>query len=154
MSRAERAPQATEGAALRAESAGGEPSGGPSPLEERFAGQRSLHDQRGKATYYGDQFAGRSTASGERYDPRAFTAAHRTLPFGTIVRVVRIDGSRSVVVRVTDRGPFGSRARIVDLSRVAAERLGMIRLGVVDVRLEVLEYGPPPKKSKKKRRRR
>jgi rare lipoprotein A len=93
----------------------------------------------GKATYYGDSLAGNKTASGEVYDPRAFTAAHRTLPFGTVVRVVRLDTQRYVYVRITDRGPFGNRQRIIDLSKIAAERLGMLRAGVVKVRVEVLE---------------
>jgi rare lipoprotein A len=96
----------------------------------------------GEASYYGDSLAGRHTANGERYDPRAFTAAHRTLPFGTIVRVVRTDTNAVVYVRVTDRGPFGSARRILDLSRAAAERLHMIRAGVARVRAEIVEYGP------------
>jgi rare lipoprotein A len=95
----------------------------------------------GRATYYSDALRGRSTASGEPYDPGALTAAHRSLPFGTQVRVVRADSGRSVVVRINDRGPFGNEERILDLSRSAAERLDMIRAGVVRVRAEVLEYG-------------
>ena len=67
------------------------------------------------------------------------TAASRDLPFGTIVRVVRVDTGASVVVRVNDRGPFGDRRRILDLSRAAAERLDMIRAGVVTIRAEILE---------------
>ncbi|MBN1770185.1 MAG: septal ring lytic transglycosylase RlpA family protein [Deltaproteobacteria bacterium] len=96
-------------------------------------------EQEGKATYYSDSLAGNSTASGEPYDPRALTAAHRTLPFGTRVRVTRLDNDLSVEVRINDRGPFGRRDRIIDLSRAAAEQLEMIRAGVVRVRLEVLE---------------
>ena len=95
----------------------------------------------GAASYYSDALAGRPTASGEPYDPRAFTAANRDLPFGTVLRVVRIDTGASVIVRVNDRGPFGQRRRIVDLSRAAAERLDMISRGVVNVRVEVLEDG-------------
>ena len=95
----------------------------------------------GKAAYYSDALAGRPTASGEPYDPRALTAAHRKLPFGTRVRVVRPSSGRSVVVTINDRGPFGDERRILDLSRAAAERLDMIRAGVVDVRAEILEYG-------------
>lgn len=96
----------------------------------------------GKATYYSDRLAGRRTASGARYDPRAFTAAHRELPFGSVLLVTRVDTGQSVRVTVTDRGPFGSEERIVDLSRAAAEVLQMIRAGVVPVRLQVLSYGP------------
>lgn len=120
-----------------------QPAGTPeSELAARYDGRRALSASQGSATYYGDSFAGRKTASGERYDPAKFTAAHRTLPFGTVIRVVRMDRKAAVYVRVTDRGPFGSKSRIIDLSRAAAERLDMIRTGVVRVRLEVVEYGP------------
>ena len=95
--------------------------------------------QEGKATFYSDSLAGNRTANGETYDPQELTAAHRTLPFGTVVRVTRLDGERSVEVRINDRGPFGRRDRIIDLSRAAAEALDMIHAGVVSVRLEVLE---------------
>lgn len=80
-------------------------------------------------------------ANGEVYDPRLPTMAHRSLAFGTIVRVVRTSTGAAVTVRVTDRGPFGKRRRIADLSREAARRLDMIRQGVVDVRLEILSHG-------------
>lgn len=107
--------------------------------------------QRGRATYYADKFTGRRTASGERYNPRALTAAHRTLPFGALVDVVRKDGRR-VRVRINDRGPF-ARGRIIDLSRRAAERIGLIREGVTDVTLELI-WKPPPRKGKGKGKRR
>ena len=93
--------------------------------------------ERGHASFYADSLAGHSTASGEPYDPRALTAAHRTLPFGTIVEVARADGRR-VRVRVNDRGPFGPKGRIIDLSRSAAEAIGMIRDGVVLVTLRIV----------------
>lgn len=94
----------------------------------------------GRASYYADSLAGNLTASGERYDPQKLTAAHRTLPFGSVVRVTRLDTGASVTVRITDRGPFAGReqGRIIDLSRAAAENIDMIRRGVVDVRVEVL----------------
>ncbi|XXS02328.1 septal ring lytic transglycosylase RlpA family protein [Sorangium sp. So ce426] len=92
--------------------------------------------QHGRATYYADKFTGRRTASGERYNPRALTAAHRTLPFGAVVDVVRRDGRR-VRVRINDRGPF-KRGRIIDLSRKAAERIGLIQDGVTQVTLELI----------------
>lgn len=96
----------------------------------------------GRASYYSDALAGRSTASGEPYDPRAFTAASRDLPFGTRVRVTRVDregnAMANVVVRINDRGPHRDRRRILDLSRAAAEQLDMIRAGVVQIRAEVL----------------
>lgn len=92
--------------------------------------------QAGWATYYASRFAGRVTANGERYDPGAMTAAHRTLPFGTLVRVQRADG-RSVVVRINDRGPYVS-GRILDLSYRAAAELGMVKQGKVWVEIHVL----------------
>jgi rare lipoprotein A len=91
----------------------------------------------GVASYYADSLAGRPTASGEPYDPAALTAAHRTLPFGTLVEVTRDDG-RSVVVRINDRGPFGKKKRIIDLSRRAAEALGIVRAGVAEVTVRVV----------------
>lgn len=118
-------------------------------LAERFGRSRALSVQTGSASYYADKFAGRSTASGAPYQPHEFTAAHRTLPFGTVLRVTRKDGGQVVYVRVTDRGPYGPRGRILDLSRAAAEHLGMLRAGVVKIKVEVLEYGP-----RKQRRRR
>lgn len=102
------------------------------------AGDRSVMgppEQVGYATWYGKALAGRKTASGERFDPDKMTAAHRTLPFGTLVEVRRVDTGRSVVVRITDRGPFSGRGRIIDLSRKAAEELGILRDGVARVEL-------------------
>ncbi|MHB0777222.1 septal ring lytic transglycosylase RlpA family protein [Halomonas sp. WWR20] len=92
--------------------------------------------QKGQASYYGDAHRGKRTASGERYDPGAMTAAHRELPFGTRVRVINLANGRKVSVRINDRGPF-KRGRIIDLSYAAAERLGMIRSGVVPVTVRV-----------------
>lgn len=91
----------------------------------------------GAASWYGPGFHGRQTASGERFDQNAMTAAHRTLPFGTRLRVTNETNGRSVVVRVNDRGPFVGK-RLIDLSRGAAERIGLIRKGIGRVRLEVL----------------
>lgn len=92
----------------------------------------------GQASYYADSLRGNPTANGDLYDPGALTAAHRTLPFGTRLRVRRLDNDRRVEVRVNDRGPFGHASRIIDLSRAAAQALDMIRAGVVDVEVEVL----------------
>jgi rare lipoprotein A len=97
--------------------------------------------QVGRATWYGARLAGHRTASGERFDPGRMTAAHRTLPFGTWVEVRRVDTGQSVRVRVTDRGPFGHEDRIIDLSRAAAQRLGMLREGVAEVEIWVVD-GP------------
>ena len=94
--------------------------------------------QRGMATFYGSEQQGTKTASGERFDKRQLTAAHRTLPFGTRVRVTNTRNGRSVEVRINDRGPYGSRGRIIDLSEAAARRLDMIDAGVVPVTVEVL----------------
>ncbi|MFS2127254.1 septal ring lytic transglycosylase RlpA family protein [Pseudomonas sp. Pseusp97] len=91
----------------------------------------------GTASYYGKAHHGKRTASGERFNQNALTAAHRTLPFGTRVKVTNLDNGRSVVVRINDRGPFG-RGRIIDLSRAAAEQLNMLRSGTAPVRLEGL----------------
>ena len=88
------------------------------------------------ASWYGPGFDGRKTASGERFDQNALTAAHKTLPFGTKVRVTSASG-RSVVVRINDRGPF-VRGRDIDLSRGAAQALGIVGSGVAQVSLEVL----------------
>lgn len=112
-------------------------------LVERYAKKRPLSTLRGEASYYGRSFAGRKTASGETFEPERFTAAHRSLPFGTVLRVTRV-GTKSVVyVRVNDRGPFGKKRRILDLSEAAAGELGMLRDGVCEVRVEVLERGKP-----------
>ena len=102
--------------------------------------------QDGYATYVAHSFHGRTTASGERFDERQLVAAHRTLPFGSVVRVTNVANGRSVVVRIVDRGPYGKNYRegtIIDLSRAAADRLRMIRDGQIPARLEVLELGEP-----------
>ncbi len=103
-------------------------------------GARRHHAPRveeGRASYYGRGFAGRRTASGERFDPRAMTAASPSLPFGTRVRITRVSGGPSVTVRINDRcGCPGGR--IIDLSEEAGRRLGMIKAGIVMVRVEVI----------------
>jgi rare lipoprotein A len=112
-------------------------SGSGCSVEELSRGPSKV--LRGLATYYADSLEGSPTASGPDYDPDLFTAAHRSLPFGTRVRVTRSDAEQKVVcVTVNDRGPFGSRQRIIDLSRRAAEQLQMIGAGVVSVRVDVL----------------
>ncbi len=110
-------------------------------LVTRFEAAPALSTLEGEASYYSDRLAGHKTASGEPYRPRALTAAHRSLPLGTVLRVTRRDGKRSVIVRINDRGPFGSESRILDLSRAAFERLGTLRAGVLEVRAEVVAYG-------------
>jgi rare lipoprotein A (peptidoglycan hydrolase) len=97
--------------------------------------------QSGNATWYGGSLAGHHTASGEIFDPRRMTAAHRTLPFGTWVEVTCVDTGQSVRVRITDRGPFGHEDRVIDLSRAAADKIGIRRRGVARVELRVVS-GP------------
>ena len=92
----------------------------------------------GKASWYADSFQGKRTASGERFDNHDYTAAHRTLPFGTRVRVTNPATGASVVVRINDRGPF-TRGRLIDVSRVAAEELGLVQRGHGTVQLEQLQ---------------
>lgn len=92
----------------------------------------------GLASYYADRFHGRRTASGERYDRHDLTAAHRQLPFGTRLRVTRLDNGASVEVRVNDRGPFVA-GRVIDLSYAAAKKIGMLRMGVARVRVVRLD---------------
>jgi rare lipoprotein A len=95
----------------------------------------------GMASYYGPGFHGEETANGETFNQRAMTAAHRTLPLGTVVRVTNLENGRSVVVRINDRGPYGRnyrRGTIIDVSKGAAERLRFIEDGLVRVKVEVL----------------
>ncbi len=95
--------------------------------------------QHGYASWYGGKFHGRKTANGETYNMFAMTAAHRTLPFDTWVRVTNLENGRSVVVRINDRGPFkDKKKRIIDLSLGAAKEIDMLEAGVVEVRLEIL----------------
>ncbi|MFO6447650.1 septal ring lytic transglycosylase RlpA family protein [Erythrobacter sp. NE805] len=103
----------------------------PSSPQERVLG-------RGSASYYASKFDGRRTASGERFDSDAMTAAHRTLPFGTRVRVTSVATGRSVVVRINDRGPFHG-GRMIDVSRAAAQELGLIARGHGTVEIALLE---------------
>ncbi len=111
------------------------------PRPELLGGEVPREFQRGTASWYGPRFNGRRTASGERFDMREFTAAHRTLPFGTLVRVHSLVNGRDVDVRITDRGPYAGN-RIIDLSRAAAEELGMLGLGFKEVVLMVPESTP------------
>lgn len=95
----------------------------------------------GVAAWYGSKFAGRRTASGQRFNPAALTAAHPTLPFGTRVKVTNQKNQRSVVVTINDRGPT-SPGRIIDVSLAAAKRLGFVRAGLTEVTLEVVGQAP------------
>lgn len=133
---------------------GEEPAPEPVPGEGSSAGEiparyrdgaspRILQAATGQATYYADHFEGRRTASGIPFRQNQMVAAHRSFPFGTLLRVTRAGSDRSVNVRVVDRGPFGggSERPIIDLSRRAATELGFIDAGRAAVRVEVLEWG-------------
>jgi len=98
--------------------------------------------QTGKASWYGSRYHGRKTSSGERFDKDGLTAAHLSLPFGTRVRVRNLSNDSSVIVRITDRGPFG-KGRIVDVSEGAAHQLGIYSAGVASVAMEVLSEELP-----------
>ena len=106
----------------------------------------------GNVAYYGRKFAGRKTASGERFNPNAMTMAHKSLPFGTLVRVTHRKTNKSVVVRVNDRGP-STADRIGDLSRGAAAKLRMLRSGVINAKLEVVGMAKGQAMGKAKQRR-
>ncbi len=91
----------------------------------------------GHASYYGSELAGNRTASGERFNPRAMTAAHRSLPLGSKVRVTNQSNGKSVVVRINDRGPF-VKSRLIDVSYAAAQQISMIRSGHARVKVELI----------------
>ena len=95
--------------------------------------------ENGKASFYHDNFQGQETSNGENYNKNDFTAAHRTFPFNTFLLVTNKINNKSVVVRINDRGPF-KKSRVIDLTRSAATKIGMVPFGVVPVRLEVLTY--------------
>jgi len=109
------------------------PSTSPASIERR-------HAETGQASWYGKARHGRRTASGEHFDMHALTAAHRTLPFGTIVRVTDLRSGRSVNVRINDRGPF-RRGRVIDLSYEAARKLGILTRGTARVGITVIHRG-------------
>jgi rare lipoprotein A len=106
----------------------------------KSAPRSSDHVQFGDATFYGKPHQGGPTASGERFNMYGLTAAHLHLPMNTKVRVTNLRNGRSVVVRINDRGPYGNRKRIIDLSYAAARELDMIEAGVVPVRVEIVAW--------------
>ncbi|MFW5712579.1 MAG: septal ring lytic transglycosylase RlpA family protein [Spirochaetota bacterium] len=103
-----------------------------------FAAAAVSSAETGYASWYGGKFQGRQTASGETFDTNQLTAAHKTLPFGTVVEVTNLDTGKSVQVRINDRGPF-VEGRIIDLSRKAATEIGMMGTGIAPVKVEVLK---------------
>ncbi len=131
-----------------------EPTVDEAPANETRDPARPLSIETGFATWYGDDWHGKATASGERFNKHKLTAAHRTLPLGAKVRVTNTRNGRWVEVRINDRGPYGRRReRIIDVAEAAAKRLDFINAGVCPVRIEVLSLPPPKAKrhSKKKK---
>jgi rare lipoprotein A len=106
-------------------------------VEAAIPEARFEHLGQGMASYYGAELAGNRTASGERFNPSALTAAHRSLPLGTKLRVTNNSNGKSVIVRVNDRGPF-TRNRVLDLSLAAAREIAMVRSGHAKVTLEIV----------------
>jgi rare lipoprotein A len=96
--------------------------------------------EEGIASYYADAFHGNTTANGETFDMYKFTAAHRTLPLGTKVRVKNLDNGRSIILRINDRGPY-IEGRLIDVSYAVAKQLGIVESGTAHVRVEVLQLG-------------
>ncbi len=93
---------------------------------------------KGKASWYGKGFQGKLTASGERYDMNKYTAAHKKLAFGTLVRVTNLSNGKSVVVKINDRGPY-VRGRVIDLSKKSFSKIASIHSGVIHVKVEVID---------------
>jgi rare lipoprotein A len=120
----------------------------PAPAAPAVA-TSGTHAMDGLAAYYSNRLNGRRTASGQVFDQNALTAAHPTLPFGTKVKVTNTKNNKSVVVRINDRGPT-QPGRVVDLSRAAAGKLGMLRAGLVPVKLEIVAEAPAKKAMKAK----
>jgi rare lipoprotein A len=112
---------------------------GELPAVEMPNGLRRVEE--GLASFYGQRFAGRRTASGLPFDPAAATAAHKSLPFGTSVRITNLENGRSVTATINDRGPHVG-GRIVDVSHALARQLGFVRAGMARVQVEVLGWGP------------
>jgi rare lipoprotein A len=115
------------------------------PAPERASGEHNSselkttdHSFSGMASYYGNEFQGRKTASGERYDRSEFSAAHRSLPFGTMLKIRNKANDRTVIVRVNDRGPF-KETRILDLSLAAAQELDLVKSGTANIEATVVE---------------
>jgi rare lipoprotein A len=102
------------------------------------AGDVRRHVGEGMGSYYGNEFAGSRTANGERFDPGAMTAAHRSLAFHSRVAVTNLSNGKEVIVRINDRGPWG-KGRIIDISHAAAKQIGMHRSGTARVKLELLD---------------
>jgi rare lipoprotein A len=118
------------------------PSPQPPPIQQQSVAPHPFFTQTGLASFYGHAHAGKATANGQNFDPKDFTAAHRTLAFGTLVRVTDLENGQTITVKITDRGPF-VRGRILDVSLAAARALGMQDKGVTRVRLEAFRADQP-----------
>jgi len=129
-----------------------EPTPTPEPAEKPKAKAKKGKTEKGLASWYGEPYHGRRTASGEIYDMHEMTAAHRTLEFGTRVKVTRRDTGAAVKVRITDRGPF-IKGRIVDLSYAAAKKIGLDIDGVAPVKVTIIGFEETPKRKAKKAKR-
>jgi rare lipoprotein A len=132
-------------AAAAVPAAGGtarEPRAAVTPTAGAHGAQRVRRAQHGKISWYGNRFKGQRTASGERYDPRAMTMAHRTLPLGAIVEVTNNANGRHVRLRVNDRGPYRP-GRVGDVSRAASQRLDFVDAGVTDATIRVVSVPGP-----------
>ncbi len=137
------APSSRPAAQGQAEESAEEKSPGTVPSEiEISPDAKPLLVETGTASWYGPPYHNRRGSNGEIYDMHAMTAAHRTLPLGSIVRVVNVESGASAVVRITDRGPF-IEGRILDLSKAAAEKIGMLQKGTAKIRVEVLKTPAP-----------
>ena len=115
---------------------------GPPPATERQPAVAGAYTEEGVASWYGNPFDGRRTSNGEIYDMHQFTAAHRTLPFGAMVRVTNLSNGMQTEVRINDRGPFVAN-RVIDLSLSAAQAIGMVGPGTAHVRLEMISGADP-----------
>lgn len=122
--------------------------GGGDKLAKKLGENKVLSSQTGIASFYGFDHVGRKTANGERFNPYGMTAAHKTLPFGSVVRVTCLDTHKSVVVRINDRGPY-VKGRIIDLAREAAKDLDMLQKGLTRCRVDVLQM--PEKRTASRR---
>ncbi len=138
--------QAQQAASAPAPAAAAAPAAKPAAAAATKAASGDVSE--GRLAYYGRKFAGRKTASGERFNPGAMTMAHKTLPFGTLVKVTNVKTNKSVVVRVNDRGPTQAD-RVGDVSRAAAAKLRMLKSGVVDAKFEVVGVAKARKGSKR-----
>lgn len=106
--------------------------------DEKTRSYAKSHELVGQASWYGNKYHGRLTASGERYDMRAYTAAHKTLPFGAIVRVTNTTNNKTVDVKINDRGPF-AKGRVIDLSHKSFEQIGNTKKGLAPVKIEIID---------------